>query len=196
MNGMISPVNGTYAKTKKSNREDDELMYTPVPGMPYGMAPTGTDLDMLLPQGARENLVQDYSRSMQALSPQYAMMPFAGPHPAANNYGPAQMMQGRQAQMPMYGNQAMVSIQYTAPDGSMYNIGFSTPSANKGPALDRALGYLKGIMMSEGKGYRGNYSNGRSYGGTSGRSGGYAGGGKAGGGYAGGKAGSGGGGGK
>ncbi|MBW2964255.1 hypothetical protein KY363_02240 [Candidatus Woesearchaeota archaeon] len=167
-------MNG-YDSTRKRKREDDERFYTPFPSTPYGMTLPSKGIETMLPPAELEGAAQNYSRSMQAMSPQYAMMQPAG-------------MQGA---LPMYGNQSAVSIQYTAADGSTYQIGFSTSQANKGAALDMALGYLKAIMMAEGKGYRGSYAHGKAYGGAGGRSS-YAGGGRSAG-YAGGSSGSGGG---
>ncbi|MFH1064194.1 MAG: hypothetical protein V1729_03885 [Candidatus Woesearchaeota archaeon] len=117
---------------------------------------------------------------------QYALPSQIGPN-MLNSYNPMQAMQGMHQMRPEgYGPTSQLSIQYTAPDGTMYNMGVVTPHENRGKALYNVLNGLYGLMMAEGKsaGYLGKagkggaaYAGGSAYsGGKGGSSGGYSGG--------------------
>jgi hypothetical protein len=94
-----------------------------------------------------------------------------------NNYGGLQAPRARPAGMGQMGNpysampaqmggNSMINIQYTSPDGTMYQMGVTSSPENTGYALANVLNGLYGLMMSEENGY-----------GDGGKGGGYAGGG-------------------
>ena len=67
-------------------------------------------------------------------------------------YNPAQLM-ARPRQMPYLGDgkTSMININYTAPDGTTYQMGVMAPQENRGKALYNVLAGLYGLMMAEGK---------------------------------------------
>jgi hypothetical protein len=94
-------------------------------------------------------------------------MPSAGYNPFA----------GQKPIMPqgMYGNVSTVNVQYSAPDGTMYQMSATAPMQNRPYALGNLLMGVYALMTAEGKGYAG-AGKGGGYSGSGGSSGGYAGG--------------------
>ena len=64
---------------------------------------------------------------------------------------PSMLGQGMPLKGPQGYDTAMININYTAPDGTMYSMNVATPNENKGQALYNVLNGLYGLMMAEGK---------------------------------------------
>jgi hypothetical protein len=167
----------------KRKKRDDEELELPFPESPYGLPAFGGD-------GNPNGIMPVYNMPPSMLNGDRDMSRM-GNHDTMSKAIPMQGMQRGQN----YGPVSQISIQYTAADGTMYNMGVMTPDGNKAKALNNVLAGLYGLMMAEGKyakgkgdayssysGARGGRGKGASYGGR----GSYAGGSS----YAGGKGGS------
>ena len=91
---------------------------------------------------AKENYnVQDTTRASHPMQYEHMhMMPFA------------EEMQARPRQMPYMGDgkTSAINIQYTAADGTMYQMSVMTPDKNKSHVLNNVFAELYGLIMSEG----------------------------------------------
>ncbi|MFC1741627.1 hypothetical protein ACFL3V_03775 [Nanoarchaeota archaeon] len=163
---------GEYdAKTNKVLRElgiippdDDEMdeLFRRISPDAY----SGRGLERSLGNAPNYMMPPSMTGRMPAYSPM-GMMPGMQPGQMAGpQLGPQQGMQAG------YGNASQINIQYTSPDGTMYQMGVTAPAENRGKALYNVLSGLYGLMNAEGKsgkyGKGGGKSGGKGYSGGKG----------------------------
>jgi hypothetical protein len=148
-NQMMVPVYTGYGQaSKKEGKKSKKSKYDADTKKLFKQL--GIDLDdeddiIWLNRGA----VQPYSgldRKLGASAPYSVPVPLS---PTGGYGGP--MMQG--GPMPGYGQMGSTSqlnIQYTAPDGTMYNMNVTSTEKNRGKALYNVLSGLYGLMNAEG----------------------------------------------
>jgi hypothetical protein len=146
--------NMLYALGLLQNKEEErKKLYTPFPSTPFGM-PLTPSLDSRV----------GYGRPM--LGGRGAYMPAMPPASQMQRaqYGPAMMPQGMPGQQGEGVSQ--INIQYTAPDGTQYQMGVTTPQEGRNYALGNMLFGLYALMTAEGKGHaQGGGKAGKAYGG-------------------------------
>jgi hypothetical protein len=123
----------------------------------------------LLPDEEEEDIIRRFSPKTMYLDPAFpgsldkrlGSMPYNMPSSMRGRMGGYSPVPMGQQGIPMYGpmarpmpgdgNTASININYTAPDGTSYQMGVVAPQENRGKALYNVLNGLYGLMMAEGK---------------------------------------------